>query len=96
MKSTLSTELIAADAPILHIRMESSKTCNLEIFFAAPGQNFAAERRIATGINTVNQMVDYYIRMDNHSECKDVISKIRIDAISGTQVHEIDSVQLLK
>ena len=84
IQTTLGTELIAADAPILHIRMESSKTGDLEIFFAAPGQNFAPERRIATGINTVNQMVDYYIRMDNHSEWKDVISKIRIDPGNGS------------
>ena len=80
IKSTLSQPVSAADAPILHIQMESTTTGDLEVFFATTSaEGFVGERRVTTSIKETNKTVDYYINMASHSDWKDEITQLRID-----------------
>lgn len=89
IKHTLSSTVNAADAPILHIQMESDTTGDIEVFFATSsttGDSFVGERRVAgPSIKKVNEKVDYYINMASHSEWKDVITQLRIDPGNGSE-----------
>ena len=78
--TNLKENIPASEAPILHIRMQSSAKGTLEIFFATPdAPNFDGVRRVAVSIKETDTMVDYYITMSSNSAWINQISRLRID-----------------
>lgn len=86
IQTKLSPRINASDAPVLHIRMQSSTKEMMEIFFATVTEpNFDGSRRVQVSIKETDKMVDYYILLSSNRGWKGQISRIRIDP--GTTVN---------
>ncbi len=83
----------AQQVPKLHIRAAyRTKAREAEVYFAAPGEDFSAERRVTFRIQPGGRMTTYAVDLSKHPRYVGTIGKLRFDPIA--EQHDGDLVEL--
>ncbi len=92
----LFDSLEADKAPILHIRLKSSKQANIEVFFITSRDAKWDEKKMkSTAITKTGEFVDYYINMSSLETWKDSITSVRIDPMNAPGSFEIALIEFM-
>ena len=88
--------LDAKSAPIIHIRLKTSRTANFEIFYITSTDNVWNNKKyISTPIKKANDFVDYYVNMNLTGKWTDDILAVRIDPLTAPGEFEISLIEFM-